>query len=285
MAWKRAYRPVNNQRTANMSTRGQKPKSLLPLFCLSLMLWIIVGAISIYIAAGCLYNNSLYIVQVHSNDTIPVQVQLGYFGTCVSTNTNADDFDSNTTKTACVQHLQYDDDEPLVSQFVEELTEENEDAKVPDIEEPLSKILPIAEQLRLKVFPAGVPISFLIIYLLSIFTFWILLASSNHTKTYRATFAITALLNAYSLTIGFIVATTTFQACRALIFPSQGDTGIIQEGVFVTQNAMLQTLQWVVVAISVFLQFCIAGLFVQRRASGGEASLMPLISIKSYSCC
>ncbi|KAI1662003.1 hypothetical protein F4813DRAFT_343176 [Daldinia decipiens] len=280
MAPKRAYK-----RAGNRPTKGQKPKSLLPLFCVSLMLWIIIAVISIYIAAGCLYGNSLYIVQVHSNDTTPVQVQLGYFGTCVSTNTNADDVHSNTTKTACVQHLKYDDDEPLVSQFAEEMREENDNTGVPAIEESLSKILPVAEQLRRKVFPAGVPISFIIIYLLSIVSFWILLASSNHSKTYKAVFAVTALLNSYGLTIGFIVATTTWQACRALIFPAQDNTGTIQEGVFVTQNTLLQKLQWVVVGVSVVLQLCIAGLFVQRRASGGEASLKPSINIKNYKLC
>lgn len=236
-----------------------------------------------------------------------MQVQLGYFGkfsvellsilgvsslisiylegTCVSTNTNADDIHSNTTKTACVQHLQYDDDEPLVSQFVEELSEKNEGTDFSAIGEPLGKILPIAELLRRKVFPAGVPISFLVIYLLSIMSFWILLASSNRSKTYKAVFAATALLNAYGLTIGFIVATTTWQACRGLIFPAQGDTGIIEPGVFVTENTALQNWQWAVVGLSVALQLCVAGLFVQRRAYGDEASLKPSINIKSYKLC
>ncbi|KAI0890818.1 hypothetical protein F4806DRAFT_485146 [Annulohypoxylon nitens] len=245
----------------------------------------LANLVVVRVAVGCLFNNSLYIVQVHSNDTIPVQVQVGYFGTCVSTNANAFDVQSNTSKTTCVQHLKYDDDEPLISQFVEEFREKNEGTEIPAIEEPLSKILPLAEQLRRNAFPASSPISFLIIYLLSIVSFWILLVSSNHSKTYKAVFGITALLNAYGLTIGFIVATSTAQACMALIFPSQDNTGIIQEGVFITQNTMLQQLQWVVVGMSVALQVCIAGLFVMRRASGGEASLRPSLSINNYKLC
>ncbi|KAI1120935.1 hypothetical protein F5Y10DRAFT_289121 [Nemania abortiva] len=279
MAPKKAYRPIAPKRKVD------KNKSLLPLFCFSLILWIIVAVISIYIAVGCLYNNSLYIVQVHSNATIPVQVQIGYFGTCVSTNTNANDPQSNTTKTACIKHLDYDDDETLTAQFMEELAEENKNTTVPAISEPLDKLLPIAERLRSGIFPAAVPISFLIMYLLSIISFWILLSSPAASKTYKTVFALTALLNAYGLTLGLIVATTTRQACRGLIFPAEGDTGILEPGIFITEDGNLQQLQWVVSGVSIGLQLCIAGLFVQRQAYGSNATLRPSMNIKSYKLC
>ncbi|XDG03868.1 hypothetical protein ABKA04_003483 [Annulohypoxylon sp. FPYF3050] len=258
MASKKGYRPANNGTAYDnyQPTYGQKRKNLFLLGSISFILWAIITACSIVIATGCLYTNSLYIIQVYNNDAIPVQVQLGYF----------------------------------VSQFVEEFKEKNEGTEIPDIEESLSKILPISENLRSKLFPAAPPVSFLVIYLSSIISFWVLLAHTSHSRAYKATFAVTVLLNAYSLTIGFIVATTTFQACTALIFPSEDNTGTIQEGVFVIQNTLLQTLQWVVVALSVVLQWCIAGLFVQRRAaraSGVEISFKPSVNMKSYEffCC
>ncbi|KAI1443541.1 hypothetical protein F5Y02DRAFT_428514 [Annulohypoxylon stygium] len=291
MAPKRGYRPINNG-AANLkqSTNGQKRKHLFPLWFVSFLLWAAILAISVLVATGCVYSNSLYIIQVHSNDTTPVQVQLGYLGTCVSTNTNAFDANSNTTNTACVQHLKYDDDQSLVSQFVEEFKEKNAETEIPDIEEPLSKILPISEQLRSKIFPASLPVSFLVIYILSIFSFWCLLPHSSHSRAYKTIFAVTTLLNAYALTVGFIVATTTWKACMALIFPSEGNTGTIQDGVFVTQNNLLQNMQWVIVGLSIVLQICIAVLFVQRgaaRASGSEVSFKPTTNIKSYTffCC
>ncbi|KAI2603698.1 hypothetical protein GGR54DRAFT_622370 [Hypoxylon sp. NC1633] len=285
MAAKKGYRPVSKGH-AHKQPRGLKPKSLMPLFCVSFILWCVVAAISIYVATGCLYTNALYIVQVHSNDTVPVQVQVGYFGTCVSANTNADNPNGTTTKTACLPYVKYDRDETVESQFMEELKEANGDNPIPDINEPLKKILDITEELRGKIFPAGAPISFLIIYLLTIISFWILLASSNHTKTYKAIFAFTTLLNSYALTIGFIVATTTFQTCRGLIFPAEGNTGTIEPGVYVTESTLLQDLQWAVVAVSVVLQLCVAGMFVQRQASGGEATLRgPSLNIKSYKLC
>lgn len=168
---------------------------------------------------------------------------------------------------------------------MEELAEENANSTVPDITKPLGKLIPVVEQLQDGIFPAGVPISFLVVYLLSIVSFWILLASTAASKTYKAGFAVTALLNAYGLTLGFIVATTTRQACRGLIFPAKGDTGTLEPGIFVTEDAMLQRLQWAVVGVSVILQLCIAGLFVQRRAYGDSVSLRPSISIKSYKLC
>ncbi|KAI1087794.1 hypothetical protein F5B19DRAFT_47180 [Rostrohypoxylon terebratum] len=281
MASKSTPKPANKG-TANGPSKGQKPKSEKPkseepksqkpkymvfIVVLSIVLWFAVAGLGFFIALGCLFTNSLYIIQVHSNDTTPVQVQVGYFGTCVSTDAIVSDVYSNTTNTTCVQNIQYDDDELLVSQFMAEIRDKNPSTNMSAIEEPLGKILPVAEQLRRNAFPGSLPISFLVIYILSIIFFWILLASSNHSRTYRAIFAITALLNSYGLTIGFIMATTTVKASMALIFPSQDDTGTIQDGIFVTQNTAFQTFQWITVGLSVALQLCISLAFVLRRLS------------------
>ncbi|KAI0468398.1 hypothetical protein F4859DRAFT_203314 [Xylaria cf. heliscus] len=96
---------------------GCKRKSLAPLFCVSLVLWLGVLAIGVVLGLGCINNDNLYIVRLSANRSSPIQVSLGYAGTCVKT----------TGASVCISHAAFESDnlESIAEQFQRELGYQN----------------------------------------------------------------------------------------------------------------------------------------------------------------
>ncbi|ETS84462.1 hypothetical protein PFICI_02487 [Pestalotiopsis fici W106-1] len=265
------------KRSPNYAPMGKPRKSVFKWLCLSILLFIAAAAMSIYIACGCLYNDDLYIVQLKSNDTVPVRVRLGYLGTCVSLDGDADDESSN--RTACIAHINYDNDQPLADQFADELQEKHVTINAQDLNNTLGELLSLTETLQEQVFPSGIPISFLVLFLLSTIFYWLLSASPSSNKAYKFAFALTTILNAYGLMLGFMLALSTLQACKGLKFPATGENEFDQLGVYIKDLPRLQYLQWATCAICVLEQISIAVLFIRHSAHrGGDAvvTILPL---------
>ncbi|RYP44910.1 hypothetical protein DL768_008686 [Monosporascus sp. mg162] len=189
------------------------------------------------VALSCVGNDSRYIVELHSNLTIPVSVRFGYFGTCVSTtrsnnNENSNDQADGVNLAACISYSDFDEDEDPASQFLDQMRDDanGDDTSLPPAD-VLSALLAISSRLQEQVFPAAVPICFILIFLLSAFVFWILVPLSGRSKAYKTIFAATALMNSYGLILGFMAAYATRLACQGLILPSSGDTGELQPDV------------------------------------------------------
>ncbi|KAK6223415.1 hypothetical protein LQW54_000533 [Pestalotiopsis sp. IQ-011] len=232
---------------------------------------------SIYIACGCLYNDELYIVQLKSNDTVPVQVRLGYLGTCVSIDGSSSPDISNTT--ACIAHNKYNDDEPLANQFTQELTNQNNTGSIQGLNSTLSSLLPLSETLRKEIFPSGIPIGFLVLFLSSTVFYWLLSAAPSSNKAYKFAFALTTILNAYGLMLGFMLSLATLQACKSLRFPATGENQLDRLGVYVDDFPRLQYLQWATCALCCLEQISIAVLFVRRsvhRSGDAVVTILPL---------
>ncbi|RYC55958.1 hypothetical protein CHU98_g10253 [Xylaria longipes] len=299
-------RPSYGEYSPPSENSDHKRKSLAPLFCVSLALWLGVLAIGIVIGLGCVFNDGLYIVRLGSNHSSPIEVSLGYAGTCVKT-TNA---------SACIFHVAYesDDAESIAEQFQRELGGHQENnnnnntgtdigiapltngtsrislkivstsasANNTSLDMPtLKTLLSITSNLQNAVFPLGPPLSFLVLFALSTVILWCLLPSPTGTRLYKAVLAGAILLNSYGLTLGFMVALATRQACAGLIAPRGGDVGLLDAAadVYVVQGDALQALQWVVAVLAAVVQGCVAWLFVQRRAVGDDVpvSVLPAV--------
>jgi hypothetical protein len=175
--------------------------------------------------------------------------------------------------TACIAHHKYEDDETLSSQFSEKLSKASTgtpSTETPStaVNETLTKLFPMVSRLHADVFPAAVPVAFLAIFLFSTIIFWVLVSSPGRTKAYKTILAGTTLLNGYGLTLGFMAAYATRQACRGLVLPFQGEEGVLDPDIYVTEGKTLQNLQWAVVGLSCVVQLSVCGLFVRRRMMG-----------------
>ncbi|KAI1748402.1 hypothetical protein F4782DRAFT_550768 [Xylaria castorea] len=317
---------MSSSKSDTLDHSGHKHKSLAPLFCVSLALWFGVLAIGIVIGLGCISNDGLYIVRLSSNHSSPIEVSLGYAGTCVKT----------TQASVCISHVAYegDDDESIAEQFQRELdghqtknntgtgtetgtgtnplingtsrisfrdvsTSPNSNDTSLDMSD-LKTLLGITSSLQNNVFPLDAPLSFVVLFALSTVILWCLLPSPTGTRTSKAVLAGAILLNSYGLTLGFMVALATRQACAGLVVPRTGAGAVAVAGlldaaadVYVVEGDALQTLQWVVVAVAAVLQGCVAWLFVQRRAAAVhdvQVSVLPTVVnnislMKTRRCC
>ncbi|KAF2994874.1 hypothetical protein E8E14_001548 [Neopestalotiopsis sp. 37M] len=275
------------KKSTHYTPMGKPRKSVFKWLCMSILLFIAAAAMSIYIACGCLYSDDLYIIQLKSNDTVPVQVRLGYLGTCVSLGDTTDKDSSN--KTACLAHIKYDDDETLAHQFIEELTEVDESNNVENLNATLTELLSLTQTLQEEVFPSAIPVSFLVLFLFSTVFYWLLCASPSGNKAWKSCFAFTTIINAYGLTLGFMLALSVRQACKSLRFPADGENEFDQLGVYISDLPKLQYLQWATCAICVLQQISIAVLFIRRsvhRSGDAVVTILPLyIMGKKRRCC
>jgi hypothetical protein len=234
----------------------------------------------VVVAASCINRDDLYLLELSSNTTSNTKVRFGYFGktapasfigyslivgvgTCVRTQ-GIGNFST------CVAHVRYDDDEPLAAQFSEELTESTNYTANNGVSGTLDKLLPVASRLQTEIFPAGVPVAFLTIFLCSTIVFWILVAASSSSKGFKAVLAGTTVLNGYGLTLGFMAAYATRLACKSLLLSIAGEDAALGPEIVVTEGSGLQYCQWAVVALSCLLQLSVASLFIRRRMIGGD---------------
>ncbi|KAI0409967.1 hypothetical protein F4802DRAFT_8726 [Xylaria palmicola] len=256
-----------------MDSSDKKRRRLAPLFYLSVALWIAVLAVGTVVGLGCIYNDNLYIVRLSSNHSSPIQVSLGYAGTCVRTMNSS----------ACISHSNYDDDEPLASQFEQKLNPNQSngnttnnttngtptEAAAPSAnttDTALQTLLTLTTALQTDVFPLAPPVIYLALFALSTVLLWCLLPSpTGGALASRAVLAAAAVANGYGLALGLMVALATRQAGEGLrLLLDVVAPGAAEEG------EVLQALQWLVVALSAVLQICLVCLFVLRRRRPGE---------------
>ncbi|KAI0457388.1 hypothetical protein F5B21DRAFT_501438 [Xylaria acuta] len=326
-------RPSYGQYSPPPENSGHKRKSLAALFCVSLALWLGVLAIGVVIGLGCINNDGLFIVRLSSNHSSAIEVSLGYAGTCVKTinasacishvayegddaesiaeqfqreldghqnNNNNNNSNNNTAGTGTGTGI----GTPLTNgtnriSFKDAPTSRNANDTSLDMT-TLKALLSITSNLQNDVFPLGAPLGFLALFALGTVILWCLLPSPTGTRTYKAVLAGAILLSSYGLTLGFMVALATRQACAGLVvLPRRdgwGGGGVVAAAddiyVYVVEGEALQTLQWVVVAVAAVLQACVAWLFVQRRAAGDDVQVSVLPTVvnnisftKTRRCC
>lgn len=198
-------------------------------------------------------------------------------GTCVSIDGSSSQDISNTT--ACIAHNKYEDDGPLADQFTKELVGQNNTGSIQGHNSTLSSLLPLSETLRKEIFPSGIPIGFLVLFLSSTIFYWLLSAAPSSNKAYKFAFALTTILNAYGLMLGFMLSLATLQACKSLKFPATGENQLDRLGVYVDDFPRLQYLQWATCALCCLEQISIAVLLVRRsvhRSGDAVVTVLPL---------
>lgn len=170
-------------------------------------------------------------------------------------------------RTACISHINFDEETPLANQFLE---------KLPGIDAgatngTLSKVLGMSEVLREDIFPKSLPITFLVLFFASTIGLWFLTAAPARNRAYKGILACMAIANAYGLMLGFMMALATLQAGRCLTFSAHED-GVPTGGssdVVINTSTTFQTLQWLICVAGVLVQLSIAVLFVRRNVIGG----------------
>jgi hypothetical protein len=162
-------------------------------------------------------------------------------------------------------HMSYEANKPLADQFMDAMSSPD-----PAINETLSSLLTTTSDLQNRLVPGSAFLAFFAAFIFTVVGLWILLASPSGNTAYKGVLATFTLLNSYGLTVGFMVALATRQACKALQFSA---AGTLSSKVYVTVNTKLQDLQWAMLGIACVLQLVVAYLFVQRHVSSENVSI------------